>query len=82
MMVEQSAGSLVGVTAAKGFLAGGLSCGIKAKEGAPDLALLLSELPATAAGVVYAEPGGGGSGAAVPGAYRCRLCLRRGGQQR
>jgi glutamate N-acetyltransferase/amino-acid N-acetyltransferase len=51
MVVEQSAGSLVGVTAAKGFLAGGLSCGIKTKEGAPDLALLVSERQASAAGV-------------------------------
>src|SRR6185312_3475701 len=51
MVVEQSAESLVGVTAAKGFLAGGLSCGIKSKEGAPDLALLVSERQAAAAGV-------------------------------
>lgn len=38
-----------GVTAAKGFRAGGIACGIK-KSGALDLALILSDMPATAAG--------------------------------
>lgn len=38
-----------GVTAAKGFRAGGIACGIK-KSGALDLALLVSDMPATAAG--------------------------------
>ncbi|MGH2345619.1 MAG: bifunctional glutamate N-acetyltransferase/amino-acid acetyltransferase ArgJ [Chloroflexota bacterium] len=51
MKVEQSTTGAVGVTAARGFLAGGLSCGIKTREGAPDLALLVSEQPAMAAGV-------------------------------
>lgn len=39
-----------GVTAARGFSASGLACGIK-KNSLPDLALVFSELPATAAGV-------------------------------
>jgi glutamate N-acetyltransferase/amino-acid N-acetyltransferase len=39
-----------GVTAPKGFLAGGISCGIK-KTGAPDLAVIFSEEPAAAAAV-------------------------------
>ena len=39
-----------GVTAPKGFRAAGLHCGIKA-SGKPDLALLVSDAPATAAGV-------------------------------
>mgnify|MGYP001286303926 FL=1 len=39
-----------GVTAARGYSASGLACGIK-KNGAPDLALAFSELPARAAGV-------------------------------
>jgi glutamate N-acetyltransferase/amino-acid N-acetyltransferase len=38
-----------GVTAVKGFRAGGIACGIK-KSGALDLALILSDMPATAAG--------------------------------
>jgi glutamate N-acetyltransferase/amino-acid N-acetyltransferase len=37
-----------GVSAPKGFLAGGLHCGIK-KDGAPDLAIVFSERPAAAA---------------------------------
>ncbi len=41
---------LGGVTAAKGFKAGGLNCGIK-KSGKPDLALICSEVPAVATGV-------------------------------
>lgn len=39
-----------GITAAKGFKASGIACGIK-KSGKPDLALIYSEVPATAAGV-------------------------------
>ncbi len=39
-----------GVTLPKGFLAGGMSCGIK-RSLRPDLALLVSERPATAAGL-------------------------------
>ena len=39
-----------GVTAAKGFLANGLWCGIK-KSGKPDLSLIFSSVPAVAAGV-------------------------------
>ena len=40
-----------GVTTPKGFRAAGVSAGIKAKEGALDLALLVSDRPATAAAV-------------------------------
>jgi len=39
-----------GITAPKGFKAAGIACGIK-KSGKPDLSLILSEVPATAAGV-------------------------------
>ena len=39
-----------GVTAARGFRASGVACGIKA-SGAPDLALIVSDEPGTAAGV-------------------------------
>ena len=39
-----------GVTAPAGFRASGLHCGIKA-SGEPDLALLVSDAPATAAGI-------------------------------
>jgi glutamate N-acetyltransferase/amino-acid N-acetyltransferase len=39
-----------GVTAAGGFLAGGLTCGIK-KDQKPDLAVVFSEFPAVAAGI-------------------------------
>lgn len=39
-----------GVTASRGFRASGVACGIKA-SGAPDLALIVSEEPGTAAGV-------------------------------
>ena len=39
-----------GITAPEGFLANGLSCGIK-KSGKPDLALIISKVPAVAAGV-------------------------------
>ncbi len=38
-----------GVTAARGFLAAGLSCGLKKKGPAPDLALIYSENPTTSA---------------------------------
>ncbi len=40
-----------GVTAAKGFLANGLHCGIRKNPGKKDLALIYSEIPAAAAGV-------------------------------
>ena len=40
-----------GVTTPKGFLAAGISAGIKAKAGALDLALLVSDRPATTAAV-------------------------------
>ena len=39
-----------GVTAPEGYLAAGVACGLK-KDGRPDLALLVSEYPAVAAGV-------------------------------
>jgi glutamate N-acetyltransferase/amino-acid N-acetyltransferase len=39
-----------GVTAPKGYLAGGIACGIK-KTGTPDLAIIASEVPAKAAAV-------------------------------
>ncbi len=40
-----------GITTPKGFRAAGISAGIKAREGALDLALLVSDRPATAAAV-------------------------------
>jgi glutamate N-acetyltransferase/amino-acid N-acetyltransferase len=43
--------NLMGVTAARGFLAAGLSCGIKTRGALPDLALVMSDRPATAGGV-------------------------------
>jgi glutamate N-acetyltransferase / amino-acid N-acetyltransferase len=43
--------SLVGVTAARGFLAAGISCGIKTKGAIPDLAVVISDRPATVGGV-------------------------------
>ncbi|MGK7346811.1 MAG: bifunctional glutamate N-acetyltransferase/amino-acid acetyltransferase ArgJ [Candidatus Nitrospinota bacterium M3_3B_026] len=43
-----------GVTTPRGFIAGGISCGIK-KTGAKDLAIIVSERPATAAGVFTAN---------------------------
>ena len=39
-----------GITAPKGFKAAGVACGLK-KNGQPDLALIVSDYPATAAGV-------------------------------
>ncbi len=48
---HKSIGGLEGVTAARGFRADGLACGVKAREGALDLGLVLSDRPATAAGV-------------------------------
>jgi glutamate N-acetyltransferase/amino-acid N-acetyltransferase len=39
-----------GISAPKGFMAAGISCGLK-KSAKPDLALIYSEIPATAAGV-------------------------------
>lgn len=38
-----------GVTAARGYRAGAMSCGIKAEAGTPDLALLLADRPCVAA---------------------------------
>ena len=38
-----------GVTAAKGFLANGLHCGVRKNPGKKDLALIYSEIPAAAA---------------------------------
>jgi glutamate N-acetyltransferase/amino-acid N-acetyltransferase len=43
--------NLVGVTAARGFRAAGISCGIKTKGAIPDLAVVISDRPATVAGV-------------------------------
>ncbi|MBQ7936153.1 MAG: bifunctional ornithine acetyltransferase/N-acetylglutamate synthase [Clostridia bacterium] len=40
-----------GVTAAKGFLANGLHCGVRKNPGKKDLALIYSEIPAAAAAV-------------------------------
>ena len=40
-----------GVTAAKGFLAGGVHCGIRKNKSKRDLALIYSEKPCAAAGV-------------------------------
>ena len=49
-----------GVTAAKGFLAGGVHCGIRKNKSKRDLALIYSEKPCTAAGVytclLYTSP--------------------------
>jgi glutamate N-acetyltransferase/amino-acid N-acetyltransferase len=39
-----------GITAPRGFRAAGVACGLK-KDGAPDLALIVSDTPASAAGV-------------------------------
>ncbi|MBX6377014.1 MAG: bifunctional glutamate N-acetyltransferase/amino-acid acetyltransferase ArgJ, partial [Clostridia bacterium] len=41
-----------GVTAAPGFLAAGVSCGVRARDGRKDLALIVSEVTAVAAGVL------------------------------
>ena len=43
-----------GVTAPQGFAASGVACGLK-KNGRPDLALLVSMVPAAAAGVFTAN---------------------------
>jgi len=40
-----------GVLAPKGFIASGVACGLKSRSGALDLALLVSEVPAIAAGL-------------------------------
>ena len=56
-----------GVTAPSGFRASGLHCGIKA-SGKPDLSLIVSDTPATAAGVFTIEPREGGAGLSLPGA--------------
>ena len=40
-----------GVTAAKGFIAGGMHCGIRRNESKPDLAMILAEVPCAAAAV-------------------------------
>src|SRR5579864_9758072 len=69
---EQSIGVLVGVTAARGFLAGGLACGVKTREGALDLGLVLSDRPAAAAGIFTQN-----RAAAAP-VLLCRDHVRRG----
>jgi len=69
---EESIEGLTGVTAARGFLAGGLACGVKTREGALDLGLVLSERPATAAGVFTQN-----RAAAAP-VLLCRDHLRQG----
>ncbi len=50
-----------GVTAPKGFLAGGLHCGVRASQSKKDLAMIYSQIPCTAAAVytqnkVYGAP--------------------------
>ena len=40
-----------GVTAAKGFLAGGIHCGIRKNKSKADLAMIFSKTPCAAAGV-------------------------------
>ena len=45
-MIEKING---GVTAAKGFLANGVHCGIRKNPGKKDVALVYSEVPAAAA---------------------------------
>jgi len=40
-----------GVLAPQGFLASGIACGLKTRQGSPDMAMLLSESVATAAGL-------------------------------
>ena len=72
MSAEESIEGLVGVTAAWGFLAGGLACGVKTREGALDLGLVLSDRPATAAGVFTQN-----RAAAAP-VLLCREHLRHG----
>ena len=47
-----------GITAPAGFRASGLHCGIKA-SGKPDLALLVSDLPAYCRGRLHDQPGQG-----------------------
>lgn len=46
-----SEGGASGVTAARGFRAGGIACGIKTIAGTPDLALLIADSPCAVAGV-------------------------------
>lgn len=46
-----------GVTAAKGFTAAGIHCGIRKNRSKRDLALILSDRPAAAAAGVYPKPG-------------------------
>ncbi|MBQ4052569.1 MAG: bifunctional glutamate N-acetyltransferase/amino-acid acetyltransferase ArgJ [Clostridia bacterium] len=48
MMIKMIDG---GVTAAKGYLANGLHCGVRKNPGKKDLALIFSKVPAAAAGV-------------------------------
>ena len=40
-----------GVTAAQGFVAGGIHCGVRKNKSKPDLAMIYSEKPCTAAAV-------------------------------
>ncbi len=40
-----------GVTAAQGFVAGGIHCGIRKNKSKPDLAMIYSEKPCAAAAV-------------------------------
>ena len=40
-----------GVTAAQGFVAGGIHCGIRKNKAKPDLAMIYSETPCNAAAV-------------------------------
>ena len=83
-----------GVATPKGFRAAGVSAGIKAKPGALDLALLISDRPATAAAVFTTNLAPGGAGhrvARAPGEVgrrgarhhrqqRLRQCLHRRGR--
>lgn len=40
-----------GVTAAQGFVAGGIHCGVRKNKSKPDLAMIYSEAPCAAAAV-------------------------------
>jgi len=61
-----------GVTAAKGFSAAGVPCGIKVRKNAPDLGLILSDRTCSVAGVFTTS-----SAAAAPVRW-CREVVRRG----
>ena len=43
-----------GVTAAQGFVAGGIHCGVRKNKSKPDLAMIYSEKPCAAAAVSFA----------------------------